>query len=123
MPIRGGYAKEIFVVTSGEKMALYAAGNIALAVDQFKNRGYARFGGLILNRRNIREEDALVAKFADSIDSSVVGTIDRSPLVQEAEEAGQTVVERFPESGQAAQYHALSKQFIERYQEGEEQNG
>ena len=122
MPIRGGYAKEVFVVTSGEKMALYAAGNIALAVDQFKNRGYARFGGLILNRRNIREEDALVAKFADSIDSTVVGTIDRSPLVQEAEEAGQTVVERFPESGQAAQYLALAKQIIERYQEGEEEN-
>ena len=45
MPIRDGYAKDVFIVTSGEKMAMYAAGNIALAIDNFKARGYARCGG------------------------------------------------------------------------------
>ena len=50
-PIRDGYADEIFIVTSGEKMALYAAANIIKAVENFKSRGYAQVKGIILNRR------------------------------------------------------------------------
>ena len=55
-PIREGYAQDVLIVTSGEKMALYAAGNIASAVENFKDRGYAKTRGLILNRRNIPNE-------------------------------------------------------------------
>jgi nitrogenase iron protein NifH len=43
MPIRNGYARDVFVVTSGEMMSLYAAHNIAMAVEGFKDDGYARF--------------------------------------------------------------------------------
>ena len=53
MPIRNGYARDVYIVTSGEKMALYAAANIGTAVEQFKRRSYARLGGIILNRRNV----------------------------------------------------------------------
>ena len=56
MPIREGWAKNVFIVTSGESMALYAATNIAEAVDTFAERGYAKLGGLILNRRDVPEE-------------------------------------------------------------------
>ena len=38
-PIRDGYADEIFIVTSGEKIALYAAANIIKAVENFESRG------------------------------------------------------------------------------------
>ena len=55
MPIRGGYAQRLFIVTSGEKMAIYAAANIAMAVANFKNRGYAELSGLIVNSRNTRD--------------------------------------------------------------------
>ncbi len=53
MPIRNGFANEVYIVTSGEMMSMYAASNISLAVDQFKNRGYASLKGLILNAKNV----------------------------------------------------------------------
>ena len=52
------YADKVFVITSGENMAIHAAANIAMAVENFKDRGYAQLGGLILNRRNVKNEDA-----------------------------------------------------------------
>ena len=39
MPIREGYADKVFIVTSGENMAIYAAANIAAAVKSFEARG------------------------------------------------------------------------------------
>lgn len=113
MPIRNGYARNVFVVTSGEKMSMYAAGNIALAVDNFKARGYARLRGVLLNCRNVENEEALVRKFADDIESSVISVIPRNGIVQEAEEAGKTVVSAFPDSEMAAVYRSLAKKILE----------
>ena len=53
MPLRGGYAKNVFVVSSGEKMSIYAAANIAIALESFKGRNYAELSGVILNRRGV----------------------------------------------------------------------
>ena len=108
LPMRDGYADQVFIITSGENMAIHAAANIALAVENFRERGYARLGGLILNRRNVRDEEAKVAELAQDIHSSVVGALDRSETVQEAEELGRTVLEAFPDSDMAAQYRALA---------------
>lgn len=120
MPIRGGYAKNVFVVTSGEKMSIYAAGNIAIAIDNFKDRGYAKLSGIILNRRNVEQEVEKVQKFADDIDSEITYIIERSPLVQEAEALGKTVVEAFPDSDQAEAYMKLAKKIYEITDEGNE---
>ena len=65
MPMRRGYADKVFVITSGENMAIHAAANIAMAVENFKDRGYAQLGGLILNRRNVKNEDAKVEELAE----------------------------------------------------------
>ena len=108
MPMRPGYAQHVFVVTSGENMSLHAAANIAVAVENFGSRGYADFSGLILNRRNVKNEEAKVAELAEDIHSKVVGTLDRSDLVLEAEELGKTVVEAFPDSEMAKQYRTLA---------------
>ncbi|MBR2783408.1 MAG: AAA family ATPase [Firmicutes bacterium] len=108
LPMRDGYADQVFIITSGENMAIHAAANIALAVENFRERGYARLGGLILNRRNVRDEEAKVAELAQDIHSSVVGALDHSETVQEAEELGRTVLEAFPDSDMAAQYRALA---------------
>lgn len=56
MPLRNGYSDEVYIVTSGEMMSMYAASNIAGAVRQFSNRDYASLGGLILNAKNIEDE-------------------------------------------------------------------
>ena len=118
MPMRPGYAEQVFVVTSGENMSLHAAENIAAAVDGFKNRGYATFGGLILNRRNVKNEDEKVGALAAKIGSRVVGSISRSDTVTDAEELMKTVIEAFPESGIAAEYRALADAVIAAAQEG-----
>ena len=64
MPIREGYARKVFVVTSGENMAIHAAANIAMAVENFKSRGYASLGGIILNRRGVPREQEKVEELA-----------------------------------------------------------
>ena len=66
-PIREGYAEDVLIVTSGEKMALYAANNIATAVKNFEDRGYATVRGVIFNRRNIPDEEKKVKAFADKL--------------------------------------------------------
>lgn len=113
MPIRGGYADEVCIVTSGEMMALYAASNISYAVKSFGKRGYAGLKGLILNAKNIESEEELVNKAADEMDTKVIYKIPRDPHVQKAEAAGKTVVEAFPESDMAAHYRALAKILVE----------
>ena len=112
MPMRGGYADKVFVITSGENMAIHAAANIAVAIEGFKGRGYAQLGGIILNRRNVKDEDAKVAELAKDIDSEIIGTLSRSDTVQEAEDLGKTVIESFPDSEMAEEYRVLAKEIL-----------
>lgn len=109
MPIRNGYAKDVYIVTSGEKMSIYAAQNIAKAVEQFKARGYAKLSGLILNSRKVKNERELVDKAANDIKTDVIHYIPRDGLVQKAEELGKTVVEAFPDSAMSKVYYQLAE--------------
>ncbi len=109
MPIRGGYADEVCIVTSGEMMSLYAASNIAHAVKSFGKRGYASLKGIIFNAKNIENEDNLVESAAKEIETEIIHKIGRNPLVQKAEDEGKTVVFAFPESEMAAEYNKLAK--------------
>ncbi|MBQ8186243.1 MAG: AAA family ATPase [Clostridia bacterium] len=113
MPMRAGYADRVFVITSGENMAIYAAANIAMAVNNFGERGYAGLGGIILNRRNVKNEDEKAAQLAEDMGTSVVGTISRSQIVTDAEELGRTVVEAFPDSNMADEYRTIAKTMLE----------
>ena len=108
MPMRDGYADRVYIVTSGENMSIYAAANIGLAVEQYRERGYARLGGLILNERKVKREPEKVQELADELGTSVIGTVPRSDLVQEAEEIGKTVSEAFPRSEIAKRYADLA---------------
>ena len=113
MPMRGGYADKVFVITSGENMAIHAAANIAMAVEGFKGRGYAQLGGIILNRRNVKKEEEKVQELAEDIHSSVIHSLSRSETVQEAEDLGKTVIEAFPDSEMASEYRALARRLLE----------
>ncbi|MBR5508877.1 MAG: AAA family ATPase [Lachnospiraceae bacterium] len=112
MPMRPGYAEHVFVVTSGENMSIHAAANIAAAVENFQDRGYAKFGGIILNRRNVKNEEEKVAELAEDLHSRIIGSLDRSETVLDAEELGKTVLEAFPDSEMAAQYRKLADQIM-----------
>ena len=113
MPIREGYAREVFIVTSGEKMAMYAAANIAKAIDGFKKRGYARLSGVILNSRNVENEQELVTELTAEMGSEIISMLSRSDYVQRAEERNRTVVEAFPECPMADQYMKLADSVLE----------
>ena len=113
MPMRRGYADKVFVITSGENMAIHAAANIAVAIEGFKGRGYADLGGIILNRRNVRDEDAKVMELASDINSEVIGELSRSETVTDAEDLGKTVIEAFPDSAMAEEYRVLAKKLID----------
>lgn len=108
MPMRDGYADYVYIVTSGENMSIYAAANIGLAVEQFRERGYARLGGLILNERNVQKEEEKVQELAQDLNTSVVGAVPRSDLVQEAEDLGRTVSEAFPRAKISKRYAELA---------------
>ncbi len=91
-------------------MAIHAAANIAMAVENFKNRGYAELGGIILNRRDVPREAEKVAELADDFHTAVIGTLSHSEQVALAEEQGMTLMECYPDSAMAGEYRALAKQ-------------
>ena len=109
MPMRTGYADRVFIITSGENMAIHAAANIAMAIDNFKGRGYATLGGLILNCRNVRNELEKVEELAGDINTVIAGRLSFSETVQAADELKKTVIEAFPDSPRADEYRCLAQ--------------
>ena len=109
MPIRSGYADELYVVTSGEMMSLYAANNIVEAVRGQSSLGYAKLKGLILNRKNIDNEEALAARAAAEMGTEIAFVLPRAAIVQAAESRHQTVVSAFPESEMSDAYLRLAE--------------
>lgn len=114
MPIRNGYADHVFIVTSGEMMALYAANNIVSAIKNFGKRGYATYAGVILNSRNVENEVEVVQKALDEIGGEIVQIVPRDGTVQLAENQGKTVVEAYPDSDMAKVYTELARKVMEK---------
>lgn len=113
MPIREGYAEEIYIVVSGEYMSLYAANNISKGIKKFASRGYARLGGIICNSRQVENEQDLVEEFARRINTKMIHFVPRSKDVQRAEINKRTVMEHIPDSPQAQEYRTLAKKIQE----------
>ena len=121
MPIREGYARKVYIVSSGENMAIYAAANIAVAVDNFRQRGYASLGGIILNRRNVPEEREKVEVLAGDVKTKIVADLPRDNAISEAEILGKTVFEVSPDCGYVKEIRNLARKMIEEYdQDGRE---
>ncbi|MDR1487344.1 MAG: nitrogenase iron protein [Deltaproteobacteria bacterium] len=113
MPIREGKAREIYIVCSGEMMALYAANNISKGIRKYANTGGVRLGGLICNSRNVDGEAELVSAVAKELGTQMIHFIPRDNMVQRAEINKQTVIEFEPSCGQADEYRALAKKIDE----------
>lgn len=112
-PIRDGYADEVLIVTSGEKMALFAARNIIMAVDNFKDRGYATVKGILMNRRNVENEEELVQKMADEAGLEIIGDIPRDASIQYYENKNQTVIEGNPDLPISQTIMEIAKKLVE----------
>jgi nitrogenase iron protein NifH len=114
MPMRGGYADKVFIITSGENMAIHAAANIAMAVDNFKNRGYAELGGFILNRRDVPREEEKVEELADDFPKDgydiAFNYRKENEDLENIKEQKKTLLECYPESEMAEEYRVLARQ-------------
>jgi nitrogenase iron protein NifH len=108
MPIRENKAQEIYIVMSGEMMALYAANNIAKGILKYALSGGVRLGGLICNERQTDREYDLADAMAKRLGSKLVHFVPRDNIVQHAELRRQTVLEFAPDSKQAGEYRELA---------------
>ena len=111
-PIREGYADDILIVTSGEKMALYAANNIKTAIDNFQDRGYGKVKGIVFNRRDVLDEENKVRRFAEESNIPIIADIPRSNEILEWEDQGKTVVQGNPESEISKKFYELAKSLL-----------
>lgn len=112
MPIREGKAKEIYIVASGEMMALYAANNIAKGIKRYARTGGVRLGGIICNSRNVDRELDLLRAFAKELGTQLLYFVPRDNIVQRAEINRKTVIEYKPDSRQAQEYRNLAEALI-----------
>lgn len=109
MPIREGKAQEIYIVCSGEMMAMYAANNICKGIVKFAQAGGVRLGGLICNSRNVDNEKEMIEELAKRLGTQMIHFVPRDNDVQRAEINRKTVIEWRPEAPQADQYRQLGR--------------
>ncbi|MBI5588191.1 MAG: nitrogenase iron protein [Deltaproteobacteria bacterium] len=112
MPIRENKAQEIYIVVSGEMMAMYAANNICKGIVKYANSGGVRLGGLICNSRNTDREEDLIMALADKLGTQMIHFVPRDNTVQRAELRRMTVIEYDPKARQADEYRTLSAKII-----------
>lgn len=112
MPIREGKAKEIYIVVSGEMMAMYAANNIAKGIVKYANSGSVRLAGLICNSRNTDREADLIEALAARLGTQMIHFVPRDNVVQRAEIRRMTVIEYDPAAAQADEYRSLAQKII-----------
>ena len=113
MPIRENKAQEIYIVVSGEMMAMYAANNISKGIVKYANSGGVRLAGLICNSRNTDREDELIMALADRLNTTMIHFVPRDNAVQRAEIRRMTVIEYDPTHKQADEYRTLAKKVID----------
>ncbi|MCP4716727.1 MAG: AAA family ATPase [Deltaproteobacteria bacterium] len=109
MPIRQGYAKETYVVTSGELEALYQVTNVSKAIRRFDKRAGAKMGGVIVNLRRMKNEMDIINNFAGLIGSRIIGVIPYSQTVKECGGQGKTVFEAAPDAEEAELYRRIGE--------------
>ena len=109
MPIRENKAQEIYIVMSGEMMAMYAANNIAKGILKYANSGGVRLGGLICNERQTDKELELAEALAKNLGTTLIYFVPRANIVQHAELRRMTVLEYAPDSEQAMHYRTLAQ--------------
>jgi nitrogenase iron protein NifH len=109
MPMREGKAQEIYIVCSGEMMAMYAANNICKGIVKFAVAGDVKLGGLICNSRKVDNEQAMIEEFAKRLGTQMIHFVPRDNMVQRAEINRKTVIEFDPNHPQANEYRTLAR--------------
>ncbi|MBF0619678.1 MAG: nitrogenase iron protein [Candidatus Omnitrophica bacterium] len=109
MPIRDGKAQEIYIVVSGEMMAMYAANNICKGIVKYADAGGVRLGGLICNSRKVDNERQMIEELAKKLGTQMIHFVPRDNMVQKAEINRKTVIDFDPKHPQADEYRTLAR--------------
>ncbi|MCH5143828.1 MAG: nitrogenase iron protein [Desulfovibrio sp.] len=112
MPIRDGKAQEVYIVASGEMMAIYAANNICKGLLKYAKQSGVRLGGIICNSRNVDREKEFLEEFTASIGTQMIHFVPRDNIVQKAEFNKKTVTEYDDSQNQAKEYSELAEKII-----------
>ncbi len=112
MPIREGKADEIYVVASGEMMALYAANNLCKGMVKYAEQSGVRLGGIICNSRNVDGEAELLKEFCDKLGTQMLHFVPRDNIVRKAEFNKKSVIEFDDKCNQANEYNLLASKII-----------
>ena len=112
VPVRPRFANMVFLVTSGEAMALYAANNILKGIQNLSGDA-ERVAGIVFNSRGEADEGAHVEAFARSVGLPVCARIPRSRAFAEAERAAETLEEQNADSAEAGVFLALARHIRE----------
>ena len=113
MPIRDGKAQEVYIVASGEMMAIYAANNICKGLVKYAKQSGVRLGGVICNSRKVDGEREFLEEFTSAIGTQMIHFVPRDNIVQHAELRKQTVIQYAPDSKQAEEYRQLATKIHE----------
>jgi nitrogenase iron protein NifH len=113
MPMREGKAQEIYIVASGEMMAMYAANNIARGLLKYADQSGVRLGGIICNSRKVDGELDLMQEFTSRLGTKMIHFVPRDNMVQKAEFNKKSVIEYDAECNQAHEYAELARKIIE----------
>jgi len=113
MPIRENKAQEIYIVVSGEMMAMYAANNISKGILKYARSGSVRLAGLICNSRNTDKELELIEALAEKLGTRMIHFIPRDNAVQRAEIRRMTCIEYDPKAKQSDEYRQLAQKIID----------
>ena len=113
MPIRDGKAQEVYIVASGEMMAVYAANNICKGLVKYANQSGVRLGGVICNSRKVDREREFLEEFTSAIGTQLIHFVPRDNVVQKAEFNKKTVVEYDEKENQSLEYGELARKIIE----------
>lgn len=112
MPIRDGKAQEVYIVCSGEMMAVYAANNICKGLVKYARQSGVRLGGLVCNSRKVDREREFIEEFAAAIGTQMIHFVPRDNIVQKAEFNKKTVIEYDETCNQAHEYSELARKII-----------
>ncbi|MCL1879276.1 MAG: AAA family ATPase [Actinomycetia bacterium] len=116
VPIRNEYADQVYVVTSGEFMSLYAANNILRGLENYQ-LDRPRVAGLIFNAREVpgkgeMDEAKRVMRFAQAVGLPVLLSLPRDTVFAAAEQAGRCLAAAFPESDMTRRFRKLADSLL-----------
>lgn len=112
-PLRFGFGRDVYIVSSEETASLFAANNIVRVASEPYHQGVS-VGGIIFNLRQNDARREVVEAFAARLGVPVAAILPRDPAILDAEDLGVTVFDHAPGADAAARFDALAKSILAR---------